>query len=67
MASLQSSPVGSAREVEDPGPEVASVGSTGGGPPEGPMEGMSTVVEAAGVVLMKMGVGGEMGVRFCPG
>lgn len=67
MASLQSSPVGSAREVEDPGPAVASVGSTPGGPPEGPMEGWLTVVEAAGVVLMKMGGGGEMGVRFCPG
>lgn len=43
------------------------MGVTAGGPPEGPMEGMLTVVEAAGVVLMKMGVYGEMGVRFCPG
>lgn len=53
--------------VDDPGPAVARVGSTGGGPPECPMEGMLTVVEVAGVVLINTGVGGETGVRFCPG
>lgn len=53
--------------VEDPGPAVARVGSTAGGPPEGPMEGILTVVEVAGVVLINTGVGGETGVRSCPG
>lgn len=44
--------------VDDPGPAVARVGS---------MDGMLTVVEVAGVVLINTGMGGETGVRFCPG
>lgn len=38
-----------------------------GSKPEGPTEGVLTVVEEPEVVLIKLGVGGGMGVRSWPG